>query len=109
MREFKVIAIATVNKSVWVGINSRKTHPKSIKRDDNVLFSNQHAEFDVLKRIPYHLRKRAKIYVFRFKKNGVLAIAKPCKDCENLILSAGLNPKRVYYTDINGAWQCLKP
>lgn len=80
------------NKIISVGFNKpHKTNPNSPNK-----YKNIHAEFDAIWSSEEDL-KGASIYVFREHKNGQLASAKPCKDCQKLIEYSGI--RRVYYTD----------
>lgn len=71
---------------VSVGINrySKGSFPKSIHAERSAI---EHSKNDV---------NNAVIWVYRFKKNGDLAIAKPCISCNNFMASAGI--KSVVYS-----------
>lgn len=61
-----------------------------------------HAELSAL--LPFIKNKEnisgSSIFVYRQHKNGTLAKAKPCSNCETVIRAMGI--KKVYYTDENG-------
>lgn len=67
-----------------------------------------HAEMDAVMKVPRSSRARAKVFVFRFLKNGKLSMAKPCKMCQGFLEEQGVKVQNVYFTDWNGEWQRLK-
>lgn len=108
VRNYKVIAVGIVSKSVFIGWNSKKTHPKSVTHyADGASYSSHHAEFDLIKQLSPQAIKRLKLYVFRLNKRGMFILAKPCNNCQRLLQASGVHPKRVFYTDSNGEWHCL--
>lgn len=85
--------IVRKNKVIGLGFNKpKKTHPQSPNA-----FKTTHAEFDALWSCSKQDLKGAIIYVYREHKNGCVASAKPCKDCDTLLKYSGI--KRVYYTE----------
>lgn len=80
---------------VGVGWNQMKTHSKSPHA-----FKNIHAELHaILGAMPSDL-EGATVYVYREHKNGLPALAKPCKCCEKMLCNC--NIKKVCYTIDNG-------
>lgn len=71
------------------------------RRNDRPWPSMHAEESAILKvlRHPAGLRKLqgATLYVSRVKKDGTCGLAKPCKDCQDLIDSVGI--KKVIYTE----------
>ena len=83
-----------------------KTHPLQ-KKYNQYRFSGDsphkcHAELSAL--LPLIKEGKnlssASIYVFRSHKNGMLACARPCKSCMELIKDCGI--KRIFYTTEDG-------
>lgn len=85
-------AIIKKNRVISTGYNKLKTHP-SAKNP----FSMTHAELDCILGVSKEDLLGSDIYVFRQQSNGNIACSKPCKHCQQLILSAGI--KNVFYTD----------
>lgn len=75
--------------------DANKTHPLS-----HSPFNKIHAEFDVLRKVKDKSKLvGASIFVYRRIKSGQ-ALAKPCGNCFDSILVAGI--KRIYYTTDRG-------
>ena len=103
-----VVCCASHRDTHWVGINKRKTHPEALKIFRNGEHGScMHAEIDAIVKIPRDIRHKIKLFVMRFKKDGNLTMAKPCKMCQTFITNQGINTKNVYYTNWNGDWKRL--
>lgn len=86
-------------KLIRIGINSRKKNPSfSRYYPDGDHALEAHAEMDAL----LVARPGDYLEVMRWRKDGVLALAKPCKHCMLRIRRLEIN---VRYTDSNGIWQ----
>ena len=61
-----------------------------------------HAEIDLFRRIRYLNIdfKHVTVYIYRELKNGQMAIAKPCKACEQCLRDLGI--VKICYTDYDG-------
>jgi deoxycytidylate deaminase len=101
-------SITKRGKIISIGTNKNKTHPMQAKFAKHDLAIYQHAELSAL--INYlreedidDLRK-CDIFVVRTKKNGDLAMAKPCKGCQKALLTFGI--KNIYYSDQQGKIIC---
>jgi len=64
-------------------------------------YPSAHAEARVLRKAGYGCT----LYVARVKRDGSLAMAKPCSTCHSMIKSRGV--KSVYYSVSNTEWQGL--
>lgn len=94
-RNFKIgSVIVRGGKVISVGTNKIKTHPKSTHP-----FKSLHAEMAAILLAKQDLRN-CELYVFRQKKDGQNAIAKPCQYCMELITESSI--KEVHYTVDNG-------
>lgn len=111
MRGYRVIAAACYANEMVVGRNSTKTHPDYIfdyASDYGVVqASSHHAEFDVLKRLRGVNMSKVRLYVLRFTNSGQMRMAKPCLKCQALLTAHGILAKRVFYTGVQGQWECL--
>ena len=86
------------NRIISRGFNQIKTHTKSIHK-----FNMLHAEISALIGIDYNKLENCYAFVYRERKNGTPAMAKPCEACELALRKAGV--KRVYYTiDTDPYW-----
>lgn len=83
------------NKLLGLGFNVLKTSPKS-KHE----FKQIHAEFSAMKRLTAEELEGSTIFVFREKRDGTPANAKPCESCLALIIKSGI--KKIYYTHETG-------
>lgn len=95
-------------KIISVGYNTNKESPlqKSYNRyrgfNTDICKNTNHAEIMAIKNargIDINWAK-ASIFVYREKKNGEIALARPCKGCMMAISDLGI--KNVYYTKSGG-------
>ena len=95
--------VAKGNRVISIGRNNMaKTHPL-ISRGSHKLI---HAEVDACIGLDRDRLRGSSIYVYRETTSGEIAMAKPCVDCRNILLSFGV--KTAHYTDpsVNGmVWQ----
>lgn len=76
-----------------VGISKLHTHP-SVASDEHLSDLSTHAEEDALNRCGSP--KGSTIYVARIGRNGNPALARPCTECRNILIEAGV--RRAIYT-----------
>lgn len=107
VKGYRLIALAFLGNSVWVGKNSRKSNSKSLKKIGTGYHSSTHAELDALLEVKRHLRPKVTLYVMRFRKDGTLAMARPCEECQQLFVDFEMSRLNVWYTDEDGQWQNL--
>jgi deoxycytidylate deaminase len=102
-------AIVYKNEIVGIGINEKKTHPFQKRFAKNQHSVYLHAETSAikqaLKKISVDELKYAKMFVLRIKKDGTVAMSKPCPGCHRCIETFGI--KKVYYTTDAGEWNKL--
>lgn len=81
-RDFRhVSVILNKNKIIAVGTNIRKSHPDAIAK--GYRYDEPHSELRAFSKVPYSLRNSNLTLVnFRFNRQGVLRIAKPCSKCQ---------------------------
>ena len=84
-------------KPVLTKRNSLKTHPFLAKF---AKFPFQHAETATI--LSYGLDNCVglDLYVTRYRRDGKVSMAKPCKTCQKIIELVGI--RNVYYTDWSG-------
>lgn len=96
------------NKVIGTGFNSSKTHPVqkeynklrfNCEQSPHTLHSEIHALYPLMndKSIEW---KKVHVYVYREHKDGVRAMARPCKSCMQLIKDLGI--RYVHYTTEDG-------
>lgn len=83
------------NKIIGTGFNRLKTHPKSPHK-----YKSIHSEFMSVLGVSASDLSGATIYIYRETKDGIRALAKPCKYCNNMLDQCGV--KTVYYTVKDG-------
>lgn len=89
--------IAKGNRVMSWGYNRDKTHSKSPHA-----WAYIHAEFDAIRRLNPEELKGSSIYIYRQKKDGTPALARPCESCFKLIKDLGI--KEICYT-IDGSFE----
>ena len=104
----KIGCVVTIGRRIISSGHNSKTKCHAVQaKMDKEMFGEEslgplHAEVDAL--LPLVRRgtdlSNASIYVYREHKNGVLACARPCARCEQLIKECGI--RRVHYTIENG-------
>lgn len=93
------LACVIVKKNIIIslGVNSIKTHPKSLTP-----YRMTHAEVDAVASANIEDLNGATAYLYRENKAGDNAISKPCPYCEMLLKRVGI--KTVYYT-VEGGYE----
>lgn len=101
-------AFAIIGKTIYIGWNNSKTRPQLLHiKKSGVAVACHHAEAHAIYKVPYSKRKDAKIYVMRIRKNGNLALSKPCSNCIRLLKEYKIKPRNIWYTDKHGKWTNL--
>jgi hypothetical protein len=94
-------------KIISYGVNhSFKSHPIA-KRYGHRFFA-VHSELDAILRFPYppkYLHQYTMVNI-RLGKKGEPRLARPCKSCQQMLAAFGL--RRIYYTNTNGEFECIK-
>jgi hypothetical protein len=89
-----VVAIATIQDEPVV-MTTNKRHSRS------VYSHTLHAEERLFPKLLYYVKDDdVSVTVIRFRKDGSLAMAKPCHGCDWLLRNAGV--VHVYYSDMAG-------
>ena len=87
-------AIVKRNRVLTYGINRYKTHPLQAKYSRNVHATHLHAEIDAFQRAlrEYTLEDLdgCTLFVVRVRKNGMLAMARPCSGCMPALRTFGM-------------------
>ena len=92
------------NKILSVGYNlGYKSNPMAKRYGHR--FNSTHAELAVIKNFPYSpsLLSKCKLVNIRIKANGQLSMAKPCKNCANLLRDFDLTD--IWYTNWQGEFE----
>lgn len=98
---YNLIAIVVQGGSILsIGINDMdRTHPVYFQQhaghDHGI-----HAEYDAIRKLKGADLTDAKMYVFRFRKDGLLGDSKPCRHCRKILKEAKLG--RVFYFQNGG-------
>jgi len=97
-----LIAWIARGNSLFLGTNGEKQSPKFRRffGDKNDTAYCCHAEMQAIERA--RATERDVLWVARFKKDGSLAVSKPCKYCMHHIKRAGI--RRICYVDKSGNW-----
>lgn len=100
-----VVCVAFCQKSVYLGTNTRKSHP-SMKLDyiNGQESACCHAEVNAIAKIPRQIRSKAKLYIFRILRNGTISMAKPCDLCRIFLIKNEIDMKNVFYSNWTGVW-----
>lgn len=87
---------------ISVGYNQdQKTHPAAKNWSRRM-----HAECDCIVGTDRSLMRNAIIWVYRETRDGILGLARPCKDCQSLLVAAGI--REAVYTDPYGGYGILR-
>lgn len=87
--------IVRKNKVVSLGFNEIKTHTRSIHK-----YNMLHAEISAIIGCSFEDLRGSEAYIFRQRKDGGLAMARPCEACRLALARAGI--AKVYYTSESG-------
>jgi len=98
-KSHKLAAILLKNGYIQsFGVNQLKTHTKSPSP-----FKTVHAEFDAIIKSKLDDFEDCEMYIYRQTKGkGILANAKPCKYCYDMLKSLGIS--KIHYT-IDGSYK----
>lgn len=88
-------AIFLGRRLISIGWNSDKTHPDSRTR-----YNAHHAEFAAIIGNHKFDMLGASIFVVRLTPAGTARMAKPCPECQKVILAAGIS--KIFYTNFDG-------
>lgn len=95
------------NKLLAMGQNNpEKTHTKALmlaKRFNTKLeYPHFHAETDLISRLwgKYYIDSSLRMVIIRLNKRGELRCSKPCKRCQSIIESLGIN--KIWWSIDNG-------
>ena len=86
-------ALFSGNRLIDIGCNKHKTHPQSF-------CYTQHAELNTVAGQHKYNLKGMTLYVARLTRTDRVSYAKPCENCQEVILNAGIG--RVFYTNYDG-------
>lgn len=103
----RVGCFAVLGKQVYTGNNSKKSHPKMMKRYPSGNESHcTHAEVSALNKVPRQCRHQVIMYVMRFLCDGIMSMARPCALCEIFLKNNGV--RTIYFTNWVGAWERMR-
>jgi cytidine deaminase len=103
------ICLIRVGKKWVIGTNDRnKTSPafKKFLPDGSVLFT-RHAEAHAIQLAERQGGRMKRVMVIRWKKNGEMAMAKPCYNCLSKLREKGIKDNMIYFTNETGEVQCM--
>lgn len=109
----RIVAQTTLHKTPLIGWNCRETTSPRYEREyhNGETMYTRHAEMHLLDQInlqPNIKRHRLKVWIFRMLSDGSLSMAKPCTHCQDRLKEAGIRASRIYYTNWEGEWVCLR-
>jgi tRNA(Arg) A34 adenosine deaminase TadA len=106
--QYRMGAVLVKGKTVIGAGCNRNDHPKLRRWRSRHLFPHTglHAEMAALWGCDWKALPGTRLYVVRVKRDGSLAMAKPCKVCEELIGWAGI--RKVYYSNLTGKIEMMK-
>jgi len=99
-----VVCTITNGNSVIVATNDGKTSPRYYRKfsDGNTSHAG-HAEMRALSKMPKSWNtKKVRVHVQRFRKDGTLAMSRPCVHCQSSLWKYGVEARRVTYTNHEG-------
>lgn len=102
-----VVCTIMYGNSIVTASNDGKTSPRYYRRftDGNVSHSG-HAEMRALSKMPKSWDPRkVRVYVQRTRKDGSVAMARPCVHCQAMLWREGVDPRRVQFTNEQGQYE----
>ena len=97
-QRWKVIALLASKKPIAIASNDlEKTHPLAHKFNPN---RRSHAEIRCLRKAPKSKTANSVMYIWRYGKNGELALSKPCEMC--MAILRNFEVKKVIYSTSSG-------
>lgn len=102
----RVGAVLTKGKTV-LGVGHNKRNHPSVCWSKRIIHSklSLHAEKAAILGLRGFEIRGATLYVVRVRRDGSLAIAKPCSRCKGMLNNHGV--RRVFYTSEVGQWEKL--
>lgn len=79
-----------------IGVNKQRNAEMQTYAKDYETCFTVHAEIDALARVPKREQRGATIYVARVNVNGEERLSRPCENCEEALVAAGI--KNVIFT-----------
>tara|TARA_A100001011_G_C14294545_1_gene837827 strand:+ start:1732 stop:2091 length:360 start_codon:yes stop_codon:yes gene_type:complete len=102
---YHIAAFAKRGNGFVFGKNSDRCSAKFERiHPDGSFGYHLHAEMDLINK--FKVGTISEIHVVRFRKNGEMTMARPCKYCQRFLKRHGV--RKVNYTDWNGNWTCMK-
>jgi len=90
-------------RPIKICVNTDKTHPSAYRIYENGdEASHMHAEMNAIR----FAKPGDMLEVMRFKKDGSIAMAKPCEHCQKLINNKEIF-KKIRFTNHIGEWEIL--
>ena len=101
-----VVCTLTYGNNKIIATNDGKTSPKfKVTFEDGNTSYSGHAEMRALSLMPRSWNvDRVKVEVHRVKKDGTLAMSKPCIHCQVHLWRYGIKARNVWFTDDAGKW-----
>lgn len=94
MKQRHGAVIVKSGRVMSVGINKWRNHPEIIEEEKIKQECSIHAEVDAIYRA--NITKGATIYIARVNRSGDTCFSRPCDNCYNAIIDAGIS--KIIYT-----------
>ncbi len=102
---YHLAAFAKKRSGFVFGTNSDRCSAKFARtHPDGSVGYHLHAEMDLINK--FDTGTIPEIHVARFKANGDMTMAKPCRYCQKFLRRHGV--RKVYYTDWDGSWTYMR-
>ena len=102
-----VVCTITYGNSTVTATNDGKTSPRYYRKfsDGNTSHAG-HAEMRALSKMPRSLdASKVRVYVSRTRKDGSIAMSRPCVDCQAHLWREGVDSRRVWFTNDAGEYE----
>lgn len=103
-----LVCVALVGKTRWIGANNSKSHPNFVRESEKGDLSSIHAEIDAIVKVPRDARKKIKLFVFRFLKDGSVSMAKPCDECVKMLKREGVKMRNIWFSNWDGKMERME-
>lgn len=102
---YHIVAFVKKGSGFIFGTNSERCSAKFARRHpDGSVGYHLHAEMALINKLD--IGDVDEIHVIRFRKNGDMTMARPCKYCQKFLKRHGI--RKVKYTDWDGNWDCMR-
>lgn len=105
----KVACLIKVSNRWILATNDRERTSPKYRRSfkDGFELTSEHAEMRALQMARKIGGKIKEVVVLRWRMDGVLSMARPCRKCQEFLINHNVKSRDIYYSDWNGEIICM--